>query len=76
MITGQDGAYLAELLLNKEGYKVYGFLARRATATPWRLEYLGIFDRIELLEGGLTDVTSIIRAIKEANPDEFYNLGA
>ena len=74
-ITGQDGAYLAEFLL-KKGYKVYGLLARRATATSWRLEYLNIFDKVELIEGDLTDVTSIVRAIEEAQPDEFYNLGA
>lgn len=74
-ITGQDGAYLAEFLL-KKGYKVYGLLARRATATSWRLEYLNILDKVELIEGDLTDVTSIVRAIEEAQPDEFYNLGA
>lgn len=74
-ITGQDGAYLAEFLL-KKGYKVYGLLARRATATSWRLEYLNILDKVELMEGDLTDVTSIVRAIEEAQPDEFYNLGA
>lgn len=74
-ITGQDGAYLAKLLLEK-GYKVYGLLARRATATTWRLTELNILERIELLEGDLTDVTSIIRAIEIAEPDEFYNLGA
>ena len=74
-ITGQDGAYLARLLLSK-GYKVYGLLARRATATTWRLEYLNVHNEVELLEGDLTDVTSIIRAIQKAQPDEFYNLGA
>ena len=74
-ITGQDGAYLARLLLSK-GYKVYGLLARRATATTWRLSYLGILEQVELLEGDLTDVTSIIRAVEMAQPDEFYNLGA
>ena len=74
-ITGQDGAYLAKLLLEK-GYAVYGLLARRATATTWRLEYLGIFDRVQLIEGDLTDVTSVVRAVEEAEPDEFYNLGA
>lgn len=74
-ITGQDGAYLAKFLLEK-GYKVYGLLARRATATTWRLTELNILERIELLEGDLTDVTSIIRAIEIAEPDEFYNLGA
>lgn len=74
-ITGQDGAYLAELLLSK-GYEVYGILARRATATTWRLEYLNILDKVELIEGDLTDVTSIIRAVEQTEPDEFYNLGA
>lgn len=74
-ITGQDGAYLAEFLLGK-GYKVYGLLARRATATVWRLEYLHILDKVTLLEGDLTDVTSLIRAMEEAVPDEVYNLGA
>ena len=74
-ITGQDGAYLAQLLLSK-GYQVYGLLARRATRTTWRLAYLGILDQVTLLEGDLTDVTSIIRAVEMAQPDEFYNLGA
>lgn len=74
-ITGQDGAYLAKFLLDK-GYKVYGVLARRATATTWRLAELNILEKIELLEGDLTDVTSIIRAIEIAEPNEFYNLGA
>lgn len=74
-ITGQDGAYLAEFLLRKD-YKVYGLLARRATATTWRLEYLNILDEVEFIEGDLTDVTSIIRAVEESQPDEFYNLGA
>ena len=74
-ITGQDGAYLAKLL-NDKGYKVYGLLARRATATTWRLEYLKVLDKVTLIEGDLTDVTSIIRALGEAKPDEFYNLGA
>lgn len=74
-ITGQDGAYLAKFLLEK-GYKVYGLLARRATATTWRLAELNVLEKIELLEGDLTDVTSIIRAIEIAEPAEFYNLGA
>ncbi|MBO6291099.1 MAG: GDP-mannose 4,6-dehydratase [Selenomonas sp.] len=74
-ITGQDGAYLARLLLGK-GYEVYGLLARRATKTDWRLRYLGIEEKVKLIEGDLTDVTSIIRALNIAQPDEFYNLGA
>lgn len=74
-ITGQDGAYLAKFLIDK-GYNVYGLLARRATSTTWRLSYLGILEQVELIEGDLTDVTSIIRALEISNPDEFYNLGA
>lgn len=74
-ITGQDGAYLAQLLLSK-GYKVYGFIARRATRTTWRLEFLDIHKEVELLDGDLTDLSSIIRAIQIANPTEIYNLGA
>ena len=74
-ITGQDGAYLAELLLQK-GYAVFGLLARRSTSTVWRLEYLNILDRITLIEGDLTDMSSIIRALRESGADEVYNLGA
>lgn len=74
-ITGQDGAYLADLLLNK-GYKVYGFIARRSTSTTWRLEHLGIKDQVELIEGDLTDLSSIIRAVEMSQPDEVYNLAA
>ncbi|MBA2943253.1 GDP-mannose 4,6-dehydratase [Paenibacillus sp. CGMCC 1.16610] len=74
-ITGQDGAYLAQLLLNK-GYKVYGFIARRSTDTQWRLQYLGIQNEVQLIEGDLTDLSSIMRAIQIANPQEVYNLAA
>ena len=61
-VTGQDGAYLAKLLLDK-GYKVYGLHARRATDTLWRLRYLDILDRVHLLEGDLTDLASTIRSM-------------
>lgn len=74
-ITGQDGAYLARLLLDK-GYKVYGLDRRTSTITTERLKYLGIEDRIELLDGDLIDLASIIRAIQIAKPQEFYNLAA
>lgn len=74
-ITGQDGAYLAELLLSKD-YHVCGLLARRSSPTVWRLKYLNILDRITLLEGDLTDISSIIRALKDSQADEVYNLGA
>ena len=74
-ITGQDGAYLAELLL-KKGYAVYGLLARRSTPTVWRLAYLNILDKVNLIEGDLTDMSAIVRALKESHADEVYNLGA
>lgn len=74
-ITGQDGAYLAQFLLQK-GYAVYGILARRSTPTTWRLQYLGILDQVHLLEGDLTDIASILRALTVCQPDEVYNLGA
>lgn len=74
-ITGQDGAYLAELLLQK-GYKVYGLIARRSTSTTWRLEYVGIKDEVELIEGDMTDLSSLLRALQIARPTEVYNLAA
>jgi GDPmannose 4,6-dehydratase len=74
-VTGQDGAYLSQLLLDK-GYKVFGLIARRSTSTVWRLQYLGIQNEVELIEGDLTDLSSIARALQVAKPDEVYNLGA
>ena len=74
-ITGQDGAYLAQHLLGK-GYKVYGLLARRSTPTTWRLQYLDILDQVQLIDGDLTDMSSIMRALQIATPQEVYNLGA
>ncbi|RFQ18811.1 NAD-dependent epimerase/dehydratase family protein, partial [Pseudomonas sp. ATCC 13867] len=73
-VTGQDGAYLARLLLNK-GYQVYGLVARRSSDTRWRLRELEIESRIHYLEGDLADACSIQRAIIKARPDEVYNLG-
>ena len=76
-ITGQDGAYLAELLLEK-GYKVFG--AYRHTSAPnfWRIEELGIKDheRLELVGYDLTDFSSIMRLIQQTEPQEIYNLAA
>lgn len=74
-ITGQDGAYLARLLLAK-GYKVFGVLARRSTNTLWRLRELGIADDVVLLDGDLNDLSSLIRAMETSRPDEVYNLAA
>lgn len=74
-ITGQDGAYLAKLLLDK-GYEVFGLHARRSTDTLWRLRYLGIEHEVQLLDGDLTDISSLIRGIEKSNACEVYNLGA
>jgi len=76
-VTGQDGAYLSQLLLDK-GYRVYGLLRRSASAdvVGERLRWLGILDRVELVDGNLTDISSLIRAIQLTEPDEVYNLGA
>jgi len=74
-ITGQDGAYLAKLLLDK-GYKVYGTYRRLSTPNFWRLQYLEIFENIELLPVDLLDSFSIIESIKISEPAEIYNLAA
>lgn len=74
-ITGQDGAYLSQLLLGK-GYRVHGILARRSSDTLWRLRELGIAGEVELIDGDLTDLSSLIRALQTSKADEVYNLGA
>src|SRR3954466_10409359 len=74
-ITGQDGAYLAKLLLEK-GYNVHGLLARRSSDTSWRLRYLGIDNEVQYIEGDLTDAASLVRALAHFKVDEVYNLGA
>lgn len=74
-ITGQDGAYLAEFLLS-QGYEVFGTIARRSTDTTWRLQYLNVLERVHLIEGDLTDLSSLIRAINISKPKEIYNLAA
>lgn len=74
-ITGQDGAYLSQLLLGK-GYEVYGILARRSSDTLWRLRELGVEQEVRLLDGDLTDLSSLIRALEASRADEVYNLGA
>ena len=76
-ITGQDGAYLTELLLNK-GYQVYGTYRRTSSVNFWRLEDLGIQDHsnLHLIEYDLTDPGASIRVLQQAQPDEVYNLAA
>jgi len=72
-ITGQDGSYLAELLLEK-GYKVYGLVRRSSTVTFERIEH--IQDRLELLSADLSDQNSLFYALEASQPDEVYNLAA
>lgn len=72
-ITGQDGSYLAELLL-EQGYRVCGLVRRSSTVTFERIAH--IQDRIELLSGDLTDQSSLLSALEESRPDEVYNLAA
>lgn len=76
-LTGQDGAYLAQLLLSK-GYEVHGLLRRSASAdvVDARLRWLGIGGEIHVHDGNLTDLSCLIRIIREVAPDEVYNLGA
>ena len=72
-ITGQDGSYLAELLLDK-GYEVFGMVRRSSAPNLWRIEYL--LDRVTLKPADLLDQLSIIRLIDEVRPHELYNLAA
>ena len=72
-ITGQDGSYLAELLLEK-GYEVHGIVRRSSLINTHRIDH--IYEQIHLHYGDLTDATNIIGVIKKIEPDEIYNLGA
>ncbi|VVB52941.1 GDP-mannose 4,6-dehydratase [uncultured archaeon] len=72
-ITGQDGSYLAELLLEK-GYEVWGAMRRSSSFNTGRIDH--IFDDLHLVYADLMDSNSLIRAVEESKPDEVYNLGA
>jgi GDPmannose 4,6-dehydratase len=74
-VTGQDGAYLARLLLDKS-YQVYGLVARRGSDALWRLRELRADAGVQLLVGDVTDLSSLLRAIEIAQPTELYNLAA
>lgn len=74
-ILGQDGPYLAKLLLDK-GYKVYGMIRRYTNPNFENTDYLGVTNRIEFLSGDMTDESSLIHVIKNIRPDEVYNLAA
>ena len=76
-ITGQDGAYLSKLLLEKD-YEVHGLLRRSASAevVDGRLKWLGTADEVRLHDGNLTDLSALIRVCQSVKPDEIYNLAA
>jgi GDPmannose 4,6-dehydratase len=76
-VTGQDGAYLSQFLL-QHGYEVYGIIRRSSSAevNHMRLRWLGIENDIKLVDGDLADLSSLIRAVEDIKPDEIYNLGA
>src|SRR5215217_3771823 len=74
-ITGQDGAYLAELLLEK-GYRVVGAFRRASVVNTFRLDALGITEEVELVPFDLTDHGNMRRVIEAVAPDEIYNLAA
>ena len=72
-ITGQDGSFLAEYLLEK-GYQVHGIIRRASVSNTSRIEH--ILDQLNLHEGDLSDSSSLIRIISQSQPDEIYNLAA
>jgi len=72
-ITGQDGSYLAELLL-KKGYIVYGMIRRLSSPNTRNIAH--IMDQVDLVDGDMTDQSSLITALMESQPDEIYNLAA
>ena len=76
-VTGQDGAYLAQFLLNK-GYKVYGAYRRTSSLNLWRIHFLGIENHpnFELIEYNLIDTSNSVRVLSTIQPDEVYNLAA
>src|SRR6201988_5491497 len=72
-VTGQDGSYLAELLLQK-GYEVTGVVRRSSSPNLWRIEH--ILDRLTLRPADLLDQLSLMRIVQDVRPQEFYNLAA
>lgn len=74
-VTGQDGSYLAELLAGK-GYEVYGLVRRKSRLDYGNLEGLEVKDKVHFIFGDITDMAAMIGAVKEAQPDEVYNLAA
>ena len=74
-VSGQDGAYLSQLLLEK-GYEVFGLDLSTDAKACWRLHYLGLYDRVKLIEADMGDSEALLNAVKRSIPDEIYNLAA
>ena len=76
-VTGQDGAYLSELLLAK-GYEVHGVVRRSSHGgvADHRLAWLGILSDVRMHDANLVDISSLMRLVRDIQPDEFYNLAA
>ena len=74
-VTGQDGSYLAKLLLDK-GYNVLGAARRSASVNLWRLDFLGIRDKVKIVPMELLEFTNICHVVQQHKPDEFFNLAA
>jgi GDPmannose 4,6-dehydratase len=74
-VTGQDGSYLAELLINK-GYEVHGLVRRKSSLDFGNLEGLPVKDKINYIFGDITDMAAMLEAVEESQPDEVYNLAA
>jgi GDPmannose 4,6-dehydratase len=74
-VSGQDGAYLSQLLLEK-GYEVFGLDLSTSGQACWRLHYLGIYDRIILIEADMTDAEALLAGVRRSSPNEIYNLAA
>ncbi len=74
-ITGQDGAYLSKFLLDR-GYTVFGLYRRLSAPNFWRLQHLGVFEKVNLIPADLIDVGSLLDALRISEPDELYHLAA
>ncbi|MBI2641888.1 GDP-mannose 4,6-dehydratase [Candidatus Roizmanbacteria bacterium] len=74
-ILGQDGPYLAKLLIEK-GYKVFGMIRRYSNPNYDNLDYLGVTKKVDFVEGDMTDESSLINTVRTLRPDEVYNLAA
>lgn len=74
-VTGQDGAWLCAFLAEKD-YEIFGLYRRTSSPNFWRLQDLGVFDKVQLFSGDVTDMSSLLECLRVAKPDEVYNLAA